>query len=403
MKRWFVAAAGFAALLFAGMVYAWSILSAPIAQEFPTWSKAQLSMTFTVVMIFFCLGSVAAGALASRIHARTILFVSASLFLAGFFGASRISTPIALWLSFGVICGTASGLTYNTVLGTVGRWFPNRQGLISGILLMGFGFSSFLIGKVYQAFTPASQGAWRHSFFVLGVVTAAVLALCAPLIRRPGAEEVSYAARAARKTSAEEIPAGKMLRRGDFWFFYLWAIVLSAAGLALVSQAGGIAREIGASVSPAQIATTVGLISIANGLGRVISGGLFDRLGRRLSMLLVCFCFLLTGLLLTVALKTGSYALMTVGFITGGLAYGGVSPTNSAFTGAYYGLRHYPLNFSIVNSNLMIASFGSTVAGTLYDLSGTYRSTYLMVAVLALLGVLASGAITLCDKKRSRA
>lgn len=403
MKRWFVAAAGFAALLFAGMVYAWSILSAPIAQEFPTWSKAQLSMTFTVVMIFFCLGSVAAGALASRIHARTILFVSASLFLAGFFGASRISTPIALWLSFGVICGTASGLTYNTVLGTVGRWFPNRQGLISGILLMGFGFSSFLIGKVYQAFTPASQGAWRHSFFVLGVVTAAVLALCAPLIRRPGAEEVSYAARAARKTSAEEIPAGKMLRRGDFWFFYLWAIVLSAAGLALVSQAGGIAREIGASVSPAQIATTVGLISIANGLGRVISGGLFDRLGRRLSMLLVCFCFLLTGLLLTVALKTGSYALMTVGFITGGLAYGGVSPTNSAFTGAYYGLRHYPLNFSIVNSNLMIASFGSTVAGTLYDLSGTYRSTYLMVAVLALLGVLTSGAITLCDKKRSRA
>lgn len=403
MKRWFVAAAGFAALLFAGMVYAWSILSAPIAQEFPTWSKAQLSMTFTVVMIFFCLGSVAAGALASRIHARTILFVSASLFLAGFFGASRISTPVALWLSFGVICGTASGLTYNTVLGTVGRWFPNRQGLISGILLMGFGFSSFLIGKVYQAFTPASQGAWRHSFFVLGVVTAAVLALCAPLIRRPGAEEVSSAARAARKTSAEEIPAGKMLRRGDFWFFYLWAIVLSAAGLALVSQAGGIAREIGASVSPAQIATTVGLISIANGLGRVISGGLFDRLGRRLSMLLVCFCFLLTGLLLTVALKTGSYALMTVGFITGGLAYGGVSPTNSAFTGAYYGLRHYPLNFSIVNSNLMIASFGSTVAGTLYDLSGTYRSTYLMVAVLALLGVLASGAITLCDKKRSRA
>ena len=71
MKRWHVAAAGFTALLLAGMVYAWSILSAPIAQEFPHWSKAQLSMTFTVVMIFFCLGSVAAGFLSARVSART--------------------------------------------------------------------------------------------------------------------------------------------------------------------------------------------------------------------------------------------------------------------------------------------------------------------------------------------
>lgn len=404
MKRWHVAAAGFTALLLAGMVYAWSILSAPIAQEFPHWSKAQLSMTFTVVMIFFCLGSVAAGFLSARVSARTLVWIAAALFLTGFLSAARIRTPAALWLSFGAVCGTASGLTYNAVLGTIGRWYPDRPGLISGILLMGFGFSSFLIGKLYQAFTPVVSGGWRRSFLVLGAVTAAVLALCAPALKRPGTGFVPPAGgKTRRRAAAAEVATGQMLRRADFWLFYLWAAALSAAGLALVSQAGGIAREIGAAVPPAAIATTVGLISIFNGLGRVLSGGLFDRLGRRAVMLLDCGCFLLAGLLLTAALRAGSYALMTAGFVVGGIAYGGVSPTNSAFTGAYYGPRHYPLNFSVVNSNLMIASFGSTVAGALYDRSGTYRSTDLMIAALALLGAAASAAITVCDRKRRRA
>jgi len=73
-----------------------------------------------------------------------------------------------LYLSFGVLCGLASGFSYNAVMSSISRWFPDKQGLISGILLMGFGIGAFLIGKLYQAFTPDTTGAWRTSFLVLG-------------------------------------------------------------------------------------------------------------------------------------------------------------------------------------------------------------------------------------------
>ena len=43
-------------LLMSGMVYAWSVFSSAIGAEFPSWSKASLSLTFTLVMVFFCLG-----------------------------------------------------------------------------------------------------------------------------------------------------------------------------------------------------------------------------------------------------------------------------------------------------------------------------------------------------------
>lgn len=403
VNRWFYAVIGVIILLLIGMVYAWSVLSSPIAQEFPDWSAAQLSLTFTIVMIFFCVGCMVGGFLAGRVDAKYYVWISAVLFLVGFFIASRMQTPAMLYLGFGVICGFASGLAYNAVMGTIGKWFPDQQGLISGVLLMGFGISSFLIGKLYQAATPETIGAWRRSFVVLGIVTAVVLAVCGFFVKKPGADFQPPAAAKQRKhyenPVAMEASTGVMLRKPAFWLYYLWAVLISAAGLALVSQATGIAREIGTTVSAGTIATVVGLISIFNGIGRVILGGLFDKVGRSVIMQMVNVLFILASLVMALALRTGSFATLVAGFIVGGLAYGGVTPTNSAFVSSYYGMKHYPLNFSMINTNLILASFGSTLAGAFYDMTGSFMSTYVMMGALAVVGILASAAINLCDRR----
>ena len=198
---------------------------------------------------------------------------------------------------------------------------------------------------------------------------------------------------------ALEATTGTMIRKPAFWLYYLWAILLSAAGLALISQASGVAREIGTDVSAGTIATVVGLISICNGVGRVILGALFDKAGRSKTMQTVNVLFLLTCGVLILSLSLKSFPILVAGFILGGFSYGGVTPTNSAFVSSYYGLKHFPLNFSIINTNLIIASFGSTIAGALYDASRSFFSTDAMIGVLALLGIFVSLAINVCDKR----
>ena len=74
-SRWIYVAVGCVVLLFSGLVYAWSVLSGPIAAEFPHWSTAQLSLTFTIVMSFFCLGGLTCGALSGGAMALSCLFV----------------------------------------------------------------------------------------------------------------------------------------------------------------------------------------------------------------------------------------------------------------------------------------------------------------------------------------
>ena len=400
-NRWVYAIVGVIVLLFAGLVYAWSVLSTPIAAEFTGWTKAQLSLTFTLVMILFCIGSLLCGLLAGKLSAKNAVRLGAVLFLAGFYIASRCQTPLTLYLGFGVLCGLGSGLSYNAVMSTMVKWFPDKPGLISGVLLMGFGGGSFLIGKLYQAWTPADVGGWRISFLVLGVVCFVVLAVCSFFFVAPGADFTAPAGKGGRAVAAplEDCKPTVMLRRPAFWLFYVWAIAVSAAGLALISQASGIVWEISADQTASSVATIVGLISICNAVGRVLFGGMYDKYGRSLSMQLVNGLFILTSAVLLLAMSRGSVAVVILGFVLGGLAYSGVTPTNSAFCRAYFGAAHYPVNFPLINSNLIFASFGSTISGALYDAAGSYSSTFFLIIGLAVVGVLCSLAISFIDRK----
>ena len=65
-KRWIYAVIGTIVLVFAGLIYAWSVLAAPLASYFAEWSAAQLSLTFTICMSFFCLGGLAGGLTVGR-------------------------------------------------------------------------------------------------------------------------------------------------------------------------------------------------------------------------------------------------------------------------------------------------------------------------------------------------
>lgn len=399
-NRWVGAVFGVLILLFAGVVYAWSVLSGPIARQFTEWTTTQLSLTSTLVMIFFCIGVLICGFIVSRIKPMYILWGSVVLYLVGFFIASRATSLISLYISFGVICGLGSGLAYNAVMSTVGKWFPDKQGLISGVLLMGFGLGSFIIGIVYQAVTPDAADAWRTSFLVLGIITAAVCLVSSFFIKRPGPDFVPpVSAQKKAAVPSVDVTTGKMLKKPQFWLYYVWAILLSAAGLALVFQSRGIAGEIGPTVAAGTVAVVVGLISVFNGVGRVLLGGMYDKLGRSKTMLAVSVIFIVAGAILIAALAAKSFVIMTIGFIVGGLAYSGVTPTNSAFTSGYFGMKHYPVNFSLVNSNLIFASFGSTIAGALYDASKSFMSTFIMMIGLAVVGILGSLLISACDSR----
>lgn len=188
---------------------------------------------------------------------------------------------------------------------------------------------------------------WRVTFRIFAVAFAIVMVVGALLLRNAGAEFVAYLSQGSSKAvtpAVEEVGAAVMLRRRNFWIYFVWAIILSAAGLAIINSSAPYAQLfVGENLTLA--ASIAGIVSIANGVGRVIFGGMFDKIGYRLTMLIDCVVFVVASLVLMASFATKSMPVLVIAFILIGLAYGGVTPTNSAFIAYFFGRENYAVNF----------------------------------------------------------
>ena len=384
-------AAGVVIFIMAGIIYSWSIMSRTISAS-RDWSTSSLSLTFTIVMICFFLGNIICGFLSRKIKPRFFVIISAILFFSGFMTAAQTaSSPVTLYIGIGVLCGFGSGLAYNAVMGTICAHFPERPGLISGVLLMGFGLSSFINGKIFAAAAPADgSDTWKTVYMVLAVVYLAVLVLCSLFIEKPAenAADDTPSSKKQEQVSGAEISTSKMLHNPSFWLFYIWVTMASAIGLTLSGQASGFASQVGTGVSDGMIATVVGLISVVNGPSRAVFGQIYDKIGYKKSMITDIVMSAVSISVLLTALFLNSFVLIIAGFVLSGFSNAAVSPVQSALIREFYGGKYYSANLSVLLSNLIISSFAQTLSGRLYDVSGSYVSTVMMMFIMLIVEIL---------------
>jgi len=372
-------------LLLLGLIYAWSIFVVPLEEEFG-WQRDQTTLAFSICMSTFCLGGLVAGFISKRMPPRVSIILCAVFVFIGFMTASRLNSLINLYVSYGGFVGFGVGLAYNAIISTVLKWFPDKQGFASGLLLMGFGFGGMVLGTA-STMLIETMG-WRNTFAILAVLFGVVI-LAASFVLRTPPSDAQFPVVQAKKVSdgtGLELTTGEMLRRPTFYCFFLWAVVLTAAGLVLIGHATPLATSCGADFATA--AAMAGTISVCNGAGRVAVGFIFDIVGRKAVMAIVSGGFIVSSLILLLAINNGSIVLLTVGFLCTGFCYGGVMPTNSTVISKFYGMKNYSMNFSIINLNIIIASFGGPyLASTMQMASGTYATTAILILVFGVVAL----------------
>jgi len=389
-NRWLQLVTGVIGLLFAGIIYAWSILAAPLAAEFG-WSNSQIGLNFTITLSIFCVGWFVSGIISKKTTPMARLLAAAVLIFLSFFISSRLKGSIGvLYIAYGVLGGTAIGFAYNTIIGVVTEWFPDKRGFASGLLLMGFGLNSIIIGRIAADMMKNPDIGWRKTYFAIAVVTAAVLAVAAFIIRKPPKDMAFPAPKGAdAKKAAGEVArdytAGEMVRRLSFWKLFLFFILLASVGSASISFAKNIILEIGGSDSVAT--TMVGVISMANGFGRIVSGWLFDVIGRRKTQFVTSGVAIIAPLTVILALSSGSLAVGVIGMILCGISYGFAPTGSTAFIGAFYGQKNFSLNLGILNLQLIATAFASTWAGAIKDATGSFTMTFVILTAFSIVGL----------------
>ena len=176
-KRWLFLAVGVFAMLFSGVLYAWSILNAPFKSAEFNWSDSILSTNFTLTMCFFCLGAFFGSLICKKIGPKLTLLLAGLLVGGGFITTGLLtanSSPYLLYLTYAFLGGTGIGISYNVVVSTVCAWFPDKKGFCSGCLMMGFGISTLLMGNVISMMFENPNVGWSKTYLMMGIVVAVV-------------------------------------------------------------------------------------------------------------------------------------------------------------------------------------------------------------------------------------
>ena len=372
-KSGWVLLAGCVTLLMAGVIYAWSVLKTPVKAEFG-WTDTETQMCFTLTLCFFCLGGLLSGLISRRVTLRVRLLAAAVLVIGGFDLSAHAEGRLGLfYLGYGVLTALGVGVVYNAVIACVNGWFADKKGMASGAMMMSFGFSALLSGM-----------GWKEFYMLLGTVIGLVIAASAFVLKNPPA------ARTAAETE-KDVSTREMLKTGSFWKLFAFFTLLAAVG----STAIGFGRDYFRSVGMAENAavTLAGLLAVFNGLGRLFSGWLCDRAGLSRTRMVTSAVAIGAPALALLACVTSSPLLGAVGLCLCGFSYGFSPTVSAALAGGFYGMKHFSLNFSVLNLVLIPASFMSTLAGRLYETTGAYQLALIVLTALSVVGLIVNMSI----------
>src|SRR5207302_3005532 len=147
MNRWRVVIGGISMNLALGSLYAWSVFVLPLEKEFG-WTRAQTSWVFTIAIVTFALTFILAGRIQDKLGPRPCALAGALLVSLGFFLASMTTSLLFLYVVFGLIVGAGNGFGYATPIPVASKWFPDKRGLVVGLMVGGYGASLAIIGPM---------------------------------------------------------------------------------------------------------------------------------------------------------------------------------------------------------------------------------------------------------------
>ncbi|WP_411705840.1 OFA family MFS transporter [Edaphovirga cremea] len=380
VNRWLIVVGTIIVQMGLGTIYTWSLFNQPLVDKFD-WSLGAVATTFSITSFSLAVATLFAGRLQERLGIRKLTLISGVVLGCGLIASSYAQSLGMFYLLAGVVVGFADGTAYITTLSNLIKWFPERKGLISGISVGAFGSGSLLF-KYVNADLITEMGV-SQAFFYWGLIVMALVAVGSLLLK----EKKITAPPVNKRINADQsrdFSVPEMLATKESYLLFFIFFTACMSGLYLI----GIVKDIGvqlAGMDAATAANTVSAIAIFNTAGRIILGGLSDKVGR---MRVITFTLLVTLL----AISTLSFIPLThaVFFICVGaiaFCFGGNITVFPAIVGDFFGLRNHSKNYGVVYQGFGLGALaGSFIAARF----GGFHTTFLVIGVLSVISLLIS-------------
>ncbi|MBI2868117.1 MAG: MFS transporter [Chloroflexi bacterium] len=398
-----VVAVGLAGALNADIRLAFGILIDPLVEEHG-WSVGDISLAYTISFISMAVAGLTFGSVADRWGTPLTMLIGGSLVTLGLLLTAIATELWQLYLYYGVLAGFGGGAFVVPTVTTVTYWFKKWMGAATGTVYVIQGLGP-VVGTPIIRIMLDNMG-WKETFFILAIVTGAVMLVAALFIRthpedmglRPYGDDgaVSNVAPTAKKRT----PA-QSLRTTITWTLSLLIIIhfagcvshsLPLAHVPYMAELQGISGPAAASIL--SVLSAVALIS------RFSVSVLADVVGGRWAL---GWALAVQGLAVLILLPADNLAMFyTFGAIFA-LGYGGEMVAFPILNRQVYPDRPTAgiYGYQIAGAALGMA-LGGYLGGLTKDLTGDYTVAVLVSAGAAALGLVAVVALPF-GRRRVRA
>jgi OFA family oxalate/formate antiporter-like MFS transporter len=365
-----------------------------------------LDMTwpFIIFLGVFALTMPLAGPYIQKMGPKKVGMIGGALCGLGWLAASYASSPTMLIPLYAVIGGLGVGIAYGVPIACSAQWFPDKRGLAVGLTVLGFGFSSALIS--YATLFMKSAGyqimnilqVYGIAFIIITIVASMYLRFPPAGWKPAGWSPPTPVAGAAQKI---DFMRNEMTKTGTFKGLWLCYTIGALAGLTAIGIVGPVGKEVmtNAGMSAAASTTLVFQLilpfAICNGLGRPIFGTLTDKLTPKNAAIVTFVGIIVACLLMYMSYSSVMAFIVSFCLLWGCLgAWLAIAPTATA---TYFGMKDNAKNYGLVFTAYGVGAVvggivSAEIAATTTAAKGAtfldaYRPFFLVVAVLAVLGV----------------
>ncbi|MFO7732684.1 MAG: OFA family MFS transporter [Candidatus Aminicenantes bacterium] len=376
-NRWSVVFAGVSILMCLGVAYSWGVFLVPIDMDMG-WGRAKISLAVSILLLVFSVFMAVGGWLEKRIGPHNTAGWGGLLVGSGWILASLAHSPLALYLCYGGLAGIGTGLSYMPSISSGMKAFPEKKGLVTGLIVFGFGFGTAFLSPA-MTHMIGSYG-WRRTMLFCGLLFGLTIVVASRFLRPPAAAAGPSAA--LHQEDRASLSPREMMRTGAFKIMFLTYFMAMVAGMMAIGHLVAFSMDKGFSGMQAAFALTV--LSIFNGAGRILSGYASDRWGARRTLLVL---FGVIGSAMFALYHAGDLPLTYLFAAVVGLCFGGFLAVYPPLTADYFGRRDFAVNYGLIFIGYGLGCFLGPLAGGLaHDAAKSYLAAFYAAGALALLG-----------------
>ncbi len=380
--------------------YSFGIFLRPITEQFH-WNRGALSAAISIGMLISGPFSILAGRLSDRYGPRLLVTASGIITGVALIFMSQISALWHVYLIYGIAVAIGGGGCVVPLTSTIPRWFKQRRGVALGLTWTGIGLGGVIAPMLSQWLI--SDYDWPTAYIVLGLITLVVVTPLAQTLKRSPQQmglqpygEMSIRQDEEEPAATESLSIKQVIRTGRFWIFglvmfcFIFIIQIMMAHIAPHAVDVGISSALAASIVSIWAATSL--------IGRNLAGFISDRIGPTPSIILHLTLMVVALAWLLFAREVWTFYVFAVVY---GIAYGGVVPLQTLLTGELFGLRF----LGTVMASLMVVgsvggALGAPLAGTIFDMTGSYQLAFIICLIMAILAIILS--VLLLRQQRRR-